>query len=86
MAPLSGGDDRAKEAAAALRIILFCFLPSGKQQLMEKSFNATEIILNPTDPSSPSEQYSVVDYIIQIVAKDYETQMMIRMADLQKQA
>lgn len=78
------GDSRLKGSYAALVLLLFRSLPIGKQQIVEKSVNSGEIILDPTDLGAPREQSEVVEKIISLVDKDSETGAIRRMATLNK--
>lgn len=81
-----GGDARSKGVIAAFGLLLFRSLPPGKQQLVEKSINSGELVIDRCDESSPQDQSTVVESIIKIVAKDSATDSIRRMAALNKQA
>lgn len=81
-----GGYSHFKVASAALGLLLFRSVPPGKQQLVEKAINSGELVINPCDSSSPEDQSTVVESIIDIVSKDSVTDSIRRMASLNKQA
>lgn len=81
----NGGDNSSKGAVAALDMTLFRSLSSRKQQLVDRTVNSGELILDPSHLSAPPNQGDVIKVIIATVAKNYATDTIRRMVALHKQ-
>lgn len=70
VACVHGRKKRSKGTVEALVMTLFCSLPIGKKQHVNKECNAGELISDPSDTSAPPNECDVIEAIIATVDND----------------
>lgn len=79
-----GGDERAKGKFAALGMLLYCSLLLSRQQIIEKSIDTGDLILDPSDPAYSHDVMEVINKIINFVARDSAPDFIKRLAKLSR--